>query len=95
MTECDQGAASLYLLGALDPVREYAFERHLASCRTCLRECDEIGPLASALSRLPDHEVAALLGDGTADRPRRRRSYFSVKRSDGTVVVVARVSRGR
>ncbi|GAA2388537.1 zf-HC2 domain-containing protein [Dactylosporangium salmoneum] len=75
MTEFGHGAAALYLLGALDPVREHAFERHLASCRTCQRECDEFGPVATELSRLPDHEVAALLASGTVVPPRRRRRF--------------------
>lgn len=76
MTDFDDGAAvhssaALYLLGALDPVQEIAFEGHLASCRACQRECDEIGPLASGLSRLPDDEVAALLGGGLVGSPGR------------------------
>ena len=61
--------AALYLVGALDPAQEVAFERHVAYCRTCQREFDEIGPLVSGLSQLPDEEVAALLGDDPADRP--------------------------
>jgi len=60
-------SGALYLLGALDPVQEAAFERHLLSCPACRRECEEVGPLASGLSLLPDGEVAALLRDGPAD----------------------------
>jgi anti-sigma factor RsiW len=78
MTDFDDNEAvhssgALYLLGALDAAQETAFERHLALCRACQRECDEIGPLASGLSRLPDDEVAALLGDGLADSSGRLR----------------------
>ncbi|MFJ8582322.1 anti-sigma factor family protein [Micromonospora sp. NPDC093277] len=65
-------SATLYLLGALDGPEEAEFERHLASCPTCRRDCDDLGPLVSGLSLLPDDEVAALLGaapDVATDEP--------------------------
>ena len=41
---------ALYLLGALDPVVESAFERHLAGCAECQDECERLGAAASALA---------------------------------------------
>ena len=56
----------LYLLGALDADTESAFERHLARCSSCQDECDELGPIATALSHLQVDEVRALLGENGA-----------------------------
>ncbi|MEU5943721.1 zf-HC2 domain-containing protein [Micromonospora sp. NPDC047548] len=72
--------AAQYLLGALDPAAEAAFEQHLGGCPTCQWECDALGPLVSGLSLLPDAEVAALL---TADPAVGQPATVSVSRQHG------------
>jgi hypothetical protein len=60
---------ALYLLGALDPAAENAFERHLAGCAECKRECERLGPAASGLAGLDSTDPPAplrLRGDGGA-----------------------------
>lgn len=50
---------ALYLLGALDPGPESAFERHLAGCSECKRECERLGPAASGLAGLDSTDPSA------------------------------------
>lgn len=58
-------ACSLYLLGALDHAAEAAFERHLAGCASCQRECDRLGPVVSGLGQLGADEVGSPTDQGT------------------------------
>ncbi|WP_432839497.1 zf-HC2 domain-containing protein [Dactylosporangium sp. CA-092794] len=60
------GAGALYLLGALDPATEAAFERHLAGCPACQQQCEDFGPAATGLSHLPAADFADLLATPTA-----------------------------
>jgi anti-sigma factor RsiW len=50
---------ALYLLGALDPAAEKTFERHLAGCAECRRECERLGPAASGLAGLDSRDLSA------------------------------------
>jgi anti-sigma factor RsiW len=46
--------AGAYLLGALEPAEQSAFERHMASCHECRAEVDRLRPAADALPRSVD-----------------------------------------
>jgi len=52
---------ALYLLGALDPATESTFERHLAGCTECRRECERLGPAASAVAGLDSTDLSSPL----------------------------------
>jgi anti-sigma factor RsiW len=46
--------AGAYLLGALEPAEQSAFERHMASCHECRAEVDRLRAAADALPRSVD-----------------------------------------
>lgn len=67
---------ALYVLGALEPAAESAFELHLGDCVECQRECERLGPAAMALARLEPIDLSRLLdvddpmpGDSNAGGP--------------------------
>ncbi|MDQ1745442.1 MAG: hypothetical protein QOE23_3781 [Pseudonocardiales bacterium] len=72
-----------YLLGALDPERRSAFERHLARCQVCRDRVAEFGELPTVLARAdssawqpeppPDTLLPRLLRQVAASRRRRAR----------------------
>ncbi len=72
-----------YLLGALRPVAAHAFEEHLIECGACQDACDDLGPIATALSGIPTAEAIVLLqgwiraaAEGREAPPARTRRQF-------------------
>jgi hypothetical protein len=75
-TLCQKRA--LYFLGALEPVVEAEFERHLARCQPCLDDGDQLGPILGGMAMLSGEEIdllvredaagTAVRGEATADR---------------------------
>jgi anti-sigma factor RsiW len=49
----DQAQLGAYVLGALDPAEAAEFEAHLATCRSCQQEVDELSLLRDELDEIP------------------------------------------
>lgn len=55
-----------YLLGGLPPAEAADFEQHLAGCRDCRRELDELASLPALLDAVPVADAVALTGPARA-----------------------------
>jgi len=65
------GDAVAYVLGALDAGARIRFEAHAAGCAECLRELDELGPVADHLAlAVPQVDPPARLKDRVLDKAR-------------------------
>jgi hypothetical protein len=54
---CPSQCCGLYLIGALDDDTQDAFESHLGRCPSCQDECDDLGPIVTAMSNLSIDDV--------------------------------------
>lgn len=73
--------AELYVLGALTPVEQQAFEAHLASCVECTEHVRALSPVAHALAyTAPQHQPPTTL---------RARALASITRVPGAIPAAA------
>lgn len=55
-----QASAGAYLLGALSPDEQAAYERHLASCPRCAQQVAELRPVVELLGAVREPDLVAL-----------------------------------
>ena len=73
--EGGHGDAVAYVLGALDEAARARFEAHAATCAECLRELEELQPVADSLGLAveqvdpPDHLAGQILAQASALAP--------------------------
>ncbi|MFE0652549.1 anti-sigma factor domain-containing protein [Streptomyces sp. NPDC059534] len=82
MTPADSphAAVGAYVLHALPPAEEAAFENHLASCEACRREADELQRTAASLAAAETIAVPPELRRRTLDRIRTVRQEHTLRR---------------
>ncbi len=99
-----------YVLGVLQPDEAAAFEAHLAGCRDCQRDLEELSPVAAVLEEAaapvdvpPDlrdrtfaavERAAAEEAPAPAARPRRRRRTVEVRKVLAAAAAVAVLGAG-